>query len=104
MKNKLCELKNFQQLYKEYHLERQKYGEAEAKKLAEENLDEFCKELAQKGVQIIENNVMIVTDEKNCIASGTVRVIEPIGVRRATAMTDTQQEGQIENESDGNGD
>ncbi len=47
---------------------------------------------------------MIVTDEKNCIASGTVRVIEPIGVRRATAMTDTQQEGQIENESDGNGD
>ena len=94
----------WKETYKEYHLERQKYGEAEAKKLAEENLDEFCQELAQKGVQIIENNVMIVTDEKNCIASGTVRVIEPIGVRRATAMTDTQQEGQIENESDGNGD
>ena len=90
--------------YKEYRLEKEKYGEGEAKKLAEENLAEFCKELAEKGVQIIENNVMIVTDEKYCVASGTIKVIEPIGIRRATVMTDTGQEGQIEDESDGDSD
>ena len=89
---------------KEYQTEKKQYTKSEAEQVAKGKLNQFCEELTQKGVQIIENNVMIVTDEKNCIASGTVRVIEPIGVRRATAMTDTQQEGQIENESDGNGD
>ncbi len=94
----------WKETYKEYRLEREKYGEGEAKQLAEEKLKEFCQELTQKGVQIIENNVMIVTDEKNCTASGSIRVIEPIGTRKATVMTGTQQEEPIEDESDGDSD
>ncbi len=94
----------WKETYKEYHMEREKYGQAEAKRLAEEKISEFCQELAEKGVQIIENNVMIVTDEKSCSASGTIRVIEPIGVRKATAMTGTGQEGPREDESDGDSD
>ena len=90
--------------YKEYRLEKEKYGEGEAKKLAEENLAEFCKKKKKKGVQIIENNVMIVTDGKSCTASGSIKVIEPIGKRKETAVTDIPQEGQMEDESDGNRD
>ena len=47
---------------------------------------------------------MIVTDEKNCTACGTLKVIEPIGVRRATSITDISQERQMEDESDGEND
>lgn len=89
---------------KEYHTETKQYTKKEATSLAEQKLDEFCKELAEKGVQIIENNVMIVTDGKSCTASGALKVIEPIGVRRATSITDQPQEGQIEDESDGDSD
>ena len=45
---------------------------------------------------------MIVTDGKNCTASGTIRVIEPIGTSRKTVRTDIPQEGQMEDESEGN--
>ena len=47
---------------------------------------------------------MIVTDGKNCTASGSLKVIEPIGSRKATSMTDLPQEGQMEDESDGDSD
>lgn len=89
---------------KEYQIEAKKYSKKEAENLAKENLEEFCKELSEKGVQIIENNVMIVTDGKNCTASGSLKVIEPIGTRNATSITDLPEEGQIEDESDGNSD
>ena len=87
--------------HKEYQMETKRYKKEEAKKLAEQKLQEFCKELSEKGVQIIENNVMIETDENNCTASGSLKVIEPIGIRQATSITDLPQEGQIDDESDG---
>lgn len=87
---------------REYHTEKSMYTKEQAKQLAKEKLNDFCKELTEKGVQIIENNVMIVTDENNCTASGTLTVIEPIGIRKATSTTDIQHERQIEDESDGN--
>ena len=43
---------------------------------------------------------MIVTDGKNCTASGSLKVIEPIGTRKATSITDLTEEGQMEDESD----
>jgi len=89
---------------REYQVETKQYTKEEAETLANEKLKEFCKELSEKGVQIIENNVMIVTDGKNCTASGSLKVIEPIGSRKATSMTDLPQEGQMEDESDGDSD
>ncbi len=85
---------------REYQIETKLYTKKEAETLAQENLKEFCKELSEKGVQIIENNVMIVTDGKNCTASGSLKVIEPIGTRKATSITDLTEEGQMEDESD----
>lgn len=90
------------EIRKEYQIEAKIYSKKEAEALAQDNLKEFCKELSEKGVQIIENNVMIVTDGKNCTASGSLKVIEPIGIRKATSITEQPEEGQIEDESDGN--
>lgn len=87
---------------KEYQVQKKQYTKKEAEQAAKAKLNEFCEELTQKGVQIIENNVMIVTDGKNCRASGTLKVIEPIGTRKNTVITDIPQEGPIENESDRN--
>lgn len=88
--------------YREYRVEKKQYTKSQAEQLAKEKLNEFCEELTEKGVQIIENNVMIVTDGKNCTASGTLKVIEPIGERKTTTITDIPQEGQMTDESDGN--
>lgn len=88
---------------KEYQIKLRQHTRQEAERLANKNLSEFCKELSEKGVQIIENNVMIVTDGKICTASGDIKVIEPIGVRKATDMAEPSREGQSEDEPDGNG-
>lgn len=90
--------------HKEYQMEAKRYKKEEAENLAKQKLEEFCKELSEKGVQIIENNVMIVTDDNTCTASGSLKVIEPIGIRKATSITDLPQEGQMEDESDGDSD
>lgn len=89
--------------HKEYQLMEKHYTRKEAEKLAEEKLKEFCGKLTQKGVQIIENNVMIVSDKKYCRASGTLKVLERIGKSQA-AVIEEPQEGQITDESDGNSD
>ncbi len=86
---------------KEYRTERKQYTKKEAEQAAKAKLDQFCEELAQKGVQIMENNVMIITDGKSCTASGAIKVIEPIGTRKGTVLTDIPQEGQMEHGSDG---
>ena len=87
---------------KEYKLRQKAYTKEEAEKLAGRKLKEFCEKLEQKGVQIIENNVIIVAGEKKCTAKGELKVIEPIGSRQSMTMTEIQQEGQITDESDRN--
>ncbi len=92
---------------KEYRMEPKIYSKTEAETLAGNKLKDFCEKLEQKGVQIIENNVMIVADGKICMASGEIKVIEPVGIRQAGVVEDIQaddiqKEGQETNESDGN--
>ena len=94
----------YKQEAREYVLQTKTYTKEEAETLAENKLTEFCEKLEQKGVQIIENNVIIVSDGDICTASGTLRLIEPIGTRQSTAVTEIQQEGQMTDESDGNDD
>lgn len=85
---------------KEYQIEKKTYTKEEAKALAENKLAEYCKKLEEKGVQIIENSVIIIAEENVCIARGTIQVVEPIGRRQATDRTKIQQEGQNTDESD----
>ena len=60
----------------------------------------MSKKLKQKGVQILENHVIIVVEGEVCRAAGDLKVIEPIGTRQATEITEVQQEGQHTDESD----
>ena len=83
-------------------MEHEIYAKKDAEQLAQNKLIEFCKKLQQKGVQIIENNVMIEAGEEFCISDGTIKVIEPMGKPRATTIDEIQQEGQNNDESDGN--
>ncbi len=87
----------------EYRLVKKTYTQEEAQALAENKLQEFCEKLRQKGVQILENHVIIVVEDTVCRASGELVVIEPIGQRQAAAVTEVQQEGQHTDESDGDG-
>lgn len=87
---------------KEYVLEIKTYPKNEAETMMKSKLEQFCKKLEQKGVQIIENNVIIVAEGKSCIAKGEIKVIESIGIRQTTTITEIRQEGQITDESDGN--
>lgn len=93
-----------QKTFREYKMVQKKYTKEEAKQEAEDKLEQFCKKLTQKGVQIIENNVMIVTDGKKCSASGSIKVIEKIGTQKDSAISEETQEGQITDESDGEND
>ncbi len=68
------------------------YTEEEAEALAQKKLKQFCDDLQKKGVQIVENNVTIQVDEKNCTSSGTVVVIEKTGKRQPTEVLEVQQE------------
>ena len=66
-------------LYEEYEIYTESYSKAEAKAIAEANLDEFQENLIQKGVQIIENNVKIEVGTNTCMAVGTITAVEEIG-------------------------
>ena len=90
--------------YKEYKIVKKRHTKEEAKQVAEKKLEQFNEKLRQKGVQIIENNVMIVTDGKKCKASGSIKVIEKIGTQKASVISEETQEGQMTDESDGEDD
>jgi similar to stage IV sporulation protein len=66
-------------LYEEYEIYTESYSKVEAEALAEANLNEFVENLAQKGVQIIENNVKIEVGTNICRAVGTITALEEIG-------------------------
>jgi similar to stage IV sporulation protein len=87
---------------KEYKIEKKTYTKTEAENIAKSKLEEYCKKLIEKGVQIIENNVIIEAEGKSCSARGEIKVIETIGKRQATTKTEIPKEGQTTNESDGN--
>lgn len=62
--------------YEEYEMQQKIYTKNEAKEHAKENLSEFLKKLTQKGVLILEKNVMIKTDKNKYIVSGSIKVLE----------------------------
>ncbi len=62
--------------YEECAMERQTYSFSEAKAHAKENLLEFLEKLTQKGVLILEKNVMIKKEKNKYTVSGKIVVIE----------------------------
>jgi len=72
--------------YREYVPEDGIYKESEAKELAASHLLTYLEKLREKDVQIIQKNVMIEIDEKNCRASGNITVKEKIGTYAPTEV------------------
>lgn len=66
--------------YMEYQPVRKEYTKEEAKEKAQNALNRKVKELSEKGVEILENNVKIEIKDGKCMASGTLICIERIGV------------------------
>ncbi len=66
-------------LNEEYEIQVRSYTKEEAQKLAQEHLKEFLKNLREKGVQIIKNDVKIRTTAFDCQVSGTIYALEEIG-------------------------
>lgn len=72
------------------------YTKQQAEALANQNLNQFCEDLQKKGVQIIENNVTINVNEKICVVSGSVVVVEKTGESRPTEILQVQPQEEID--------
>lgn len=87
---------------KYYETVEKTYTREEAAAVASKKLEQFCEDLEKKGVQIIENNVTIDVDEKNCAALGSIVVIEKTGESCPTEILPLQPQEEI-NEYNGTG-
>lgn len=87
--------------YNPYELEETEYTEDEAKILAEEHFLQYLTNLEEKGIQIIEKNVMIKRVNRSYQVSGTVTTEESIVAYQPTKIRSIDNtEGQIEDEFD----
>ncbi len=68
------------------------YTEDEENLVSEGIYRNFVKNLEEKGVQIIENNVKILEDEAVCRMEGTIKARQPITqVQRITDLEETKE-------------
>lgn len=74
--------------YNTYILEENEYTEEEAKTLAEQLFFQYLTNLEEKGIQIIEKNVMIKKVNQNYLVSGTVTAEESIVSYQPTEIRD----------------
>lgn len=69
-------VRTFVTTYREYSEVEQLYTKEEAKNIAMNRLKEYLDVLLENGVEIVENDVKIEIDNKNCQASGKIVVYE----------------------------
>ena len=78
-----------------------KIDKKEAKKMAADNLELFLSKLEEKGLQIIEKNVMMDKEKNSYIFQGTVLTKEKLESYRVTKQLEVpKEEGTVENESE----
>lgn len=107
-KEQLCVMENFYlpfyiqtDIYREYQMKNHKIDKKEAKKMAADNLELFLSKLEEKGLQIIEKNVMMDKEKNSYIFQGTVLTKEKLESYRATKQLEVpKEEGTVENESE----
>ena len=87
--------------YDEYRIEEKKYTDKEAVKLAEKHFSQYLTNLEEKGIQILEKNVMIEKGDQKYVVYGTIEVLESIVALKPTEILEiTSEERQQLNESD----
>ena len=76
--------------YREYRNVEYKYTDSQAKKLLNQKINKFFSDLEEKGVQIIEKNVRIDTDNEQWILSADLIVEELAGKKVDTVMDENR--------------
>lgn len=88
-------------VYREVEKKQKTHSEKEVRQIATKNLENFLKDLEEKGIQITEKNVMIKKMGKNYVAGGTIFARESIVSYQPTEfMTIPDEERQQTDESD----
>lgn len=86
--------------YETYVTEGKEYTEEEAKAVAEQNFRQYLTNLEEKGIQIIEKNVMISKTNQKYVVSGTIDVYESIVSYQLTEIQEITVEERQQDESD----
>ncbi|MEG0804964.1 MAG: sporulation protein YqfD [Lachnospiraceae bacterium] len=88
---------------REFVIKHHNYKNSEVRFILENNVERYCEKLKEKGIQIVEKNVMIRERKNRVDALGTIKVREYIGIyKKAEEKNNDKKEGQLENEFNGN--
>ena len=87
------------QWYLEYVPEELIYSKEEMKSKAEKRFYEKYKNILQKGVQIIEKDVIIDTNGKLCLVSGTVKCVVPQTKKVPADLSELKNDASLEGEN-----
>ena len=71
---------------KEYKPERKKRSDKEIQRILSEEFQNFCKDLEEKGVEIIEKDVKIYKGSKTAKAKGKLTLIKSEKMRKDTTI------------------
>lgn len=89
------------QNYQEIKKVKKTHSEKEIRQIATKDLENYLKDLEEKGIQIIGKNVIIKRKSGNYVASGTIDACESIVSYQPTEIIDmTGEERQNTDESD----
>lgn len=87
--------------YQEVEKLKKSYSEKEIKQIASKNLEKYLEDLEEKGIQIIEKNVIIERTGEDYVVSGTIEAYESIVSYQPTEIENiTSEERQKTDESD----
>lgn len=85
--------------YKEYRIKEYELTKKEAKELAAKEFSLFLSELEEKGLQIIEKNVIMDTEKNDYLFKGTILTEEKFGIYQDSKILEVpKEEGTVENE------
>ena len=88
-------------LYEECKTEEKTYSKTEAAVIAQSRFEQYLANLEEKGIQILEKNVMIEKADQKYVVTGTVDAYESIVSYQPTEILEiTSEERQQPNESD----
>ena len=88
-------------LYEECQTEEKTYSKTEAAAIAQSRFAQYLANLEEKGIQILEKNVMIEKADQKYVVTGTVDAYESIVSYQPTEILEiTSEERQQPNESD----
>jgi len=76
--------------YREYYYLEKKYSKEDAERLLNGQLEQFISSLEEKGVQIIEKDVKISSNNDSWIKSGNLTIVEMITTSRPTVIENSE--------------